>query len=44
MENDPIDEYSRASQSTEEDCDSVYVEKCRFSVLGLLMSKDRPIL
>lgn len=44
IENESDDEYVRAAQSTEEDCDSIYSENCRFSVLGLLLSKDRPIL
>lgn len=38
------DEYSRASLATEEECDSIYSENCRFSVLGLLLSKDKPML
>ncbi|XP_031636405.1 formin-like protein 7 [Contarinia nasturtii] len=43
-EDEVNDEYARATQATEEDCDTIYSEKCRFSVLGFLMSKDRPIL
>lgn len=41
-EDGPIDDYARAAQATEDDCNSIYSEKCRFSLLGLLMSKDRP--
>lgn len=44
VEDETDDEYGRAIQATEEDCDSIYSKQCRFSVLGYLISKDRPIL
>lgn len=42
-EDGPIDDYVRATQATENDCNSIYSKRCEFSILGLLMSKKRRI-
>lgn len=43
-ENDPEDEYNRAAKATDDECETIYSKQCRFSIIGFLMSKDRPIL
>lgn len=42
-EDGAIDDYVRATQATENDCNSIYSKRCEFSILGLLMSKNRRI-
>lgn len=42
-EGGPIDDYVRAAQASENECNSIYAQRCQFSILGLLMSKKRQI-
>lgn len=44
IEDETDDDYGRATQASEDDCNSIYSKQCRFSILGYLVSKDRPIL
>lgn len=38
------DDYTQAMRASESDCDDIYSKRCRYSILGYLISKDRPIL
>lgn len=37
------DDYSLAQRSTEAECETEYAKNCRYSILGFLLSKERPI-
>lgn len=36
------DEYANAMRVNETECQTVFSEKCRYSILGYMLSKDRP--
>lgn len=43
-ENEFDDEYIQAMRSDENECRTEYANKCRYSILGYLLSPERPIL